>query len=78
MNKIMIPMERSCHKEYTSHVKYRSPISYIAIVMTNVNVFQIYVKGQGHMIKTFGTNGKVLSRGTLMENMKALPLTVQK
>ena len=36
------------------------------------------VYGQGHEVKTFGINGKVLSQGIRMWNMKVLSLTNQK
>ena len=45
-----------------------------------VKVFKKWVKlqGQGHRVKNNCTNGKVLSQGILMRNIKALALTVQK
>jgi hypothetical protein len=42
-------------------MKYKSPISYHSKDMVNVKVFEKWVKLQGHMVKYFGTNGKVLS-----------------
>jgi hypothetical protein len=40
---------------------YESPITYHSKDMANVKVFKKYVEGQGHEIKTVGTNRKVLS-----------------
>jgi hypothetical protein len=47
-------------------MKYESPITCHSKDMPNVKVFEKWVKlqGQGHKIKTFGTNKKVLSYGT--------------
>jgi hypothetical protein len=44
-------------------MKYESPITSHSKDMANVKVFEKWVKlqGQGHKVKTFGTNGKVLS-----------------
>jgi hypothetical protein len=44
-------------------MKYESPITYLSKDMANVKVFGKWVKlqGQGHTVKTFGTNRKVLS-----------------
>ena len=42
--------------------------------MWNINALAL----QGHSVKNNGTHGKVLSKGTLMWNIKALALTVQK
>ena len=63
-----------------THVKYESPISYGSKVMIKVKVFQNVgqrsrSRSQG---QNFGTDGKVLSQGIHMWNMKALSLTVQK
>jgi hypothetical protein len=46
-----------------THMKYESPITYHSKDMANVKVFGKWVKlqGQGHKVKTFGTNIKVLS-----------------
>jgi hypothetical protein len=47
-------------------MKYESPITYHSKDMANVKVFEKWVKlqGQGHKVKKFGTNRKVLSSGT--------------
>jgi hypothetical protein len=44
-------------------MKYESPITYHSKYMTNVIVFEKWVKlqGQGHKVKNFGINRKVLS-----------------
>jgi hypothetical protein len=44
-------------------MKYKSSITYHSKDMGNVKVFEKWVKlqGQGHMVKHFGTNRKVLS-----------------
>jgi hypothetical protein len=44
-------------------MKHESPITCHTNVMANVKVFEKWVKlqGQGHKVKTFGTNKKVLS-----------------
>jgi hypothetical protein len=42
-SKIMVPLESSCHKEYT----YESLITYHSKDMTNVKVFEKWVKLQG-------------------------------
>jgi hypothetical protein len=61
-SKVMIPIEKSCHKEHT----YEIPITYYSKDMANVKVFKKWVnlEGQGHKVKNFGTNKKVLSYGT--------------
>ena len=48
--------------------------------MVNVKFFQKQVKSQsqGHKVKIFGMDRKVLSKGTNMCNMKVLSLLVQK
>ena len=48
--------------------------------MSKVKFFQKKVKsqGQGHEVKIFGTERKVLSQGIHMCNMKASSLLVQK
>jgi hypothetical protein len=45
------------------HMKYESPITYHSKYMAKVKVFEKCVKlqNQGHKVKTFGTNRKVLS-----------------
>ena len=45
-----------------------------------VSVFKTYVKShsQGHTVKKCGTDGKVMSQGIHMWNMKAVIVTVQK
>ena len=40
MSKIKVPMERSCHKEYTIN-KYESHMSYSSKVMSNVKVLKL-------------------------------------
>jgi hypothetical protein len=59
ISKFTAPIERSCHKEHT----YEIPIICHLNDMANVKVFEKWVKlqGQGHKVKTFGTNRKVLS-----------------
>jgi hypothetical protein len=44
-------------------MKYESPITYHSKYMANVKVFEKWVKlhSQGHKVKKFGTNGKILS-----------------
>jgi hypothetical protein len=44
-------------------MKYERPITYHSKDMTNVKVFEKWIKlqGQGHNVKYFGTNRKVLS-----------------
>ena len=61
-----------------THVKYESPITNYSKVMPNVKVFEKYVKGQGYgnEVKNFGINGKVLSQGLHMWNMKTPSLTI--
>ena len=46
-----------------THAKYESPMFNGKKVMCRVKVFQMKVKdhGQGHVIKIYGTSGKVLS-----------------
>ena len=58
---IVVTSEGFCHKEHTS--QYESPMSNGKKVMYRVKVFQMKVKchGQGHMLKIYGTVGKVLS-----------------
>jgi hypothetical protein len=60
---ILVPIERSCHKEHTYEMKYESLITCHSKDMANVKVFEKWVKpqGQGHKVKNFGTNRKVLS-----------------
>ena len=55
---------------------YESSTYYGSKVMIKVNVFKMKVKGQNITINI--TDGKGLSQGTHMWNMKALPFTVQK
>jgi hypothetical protein len=44
-------------------MKYESPITYHSKDMANVKAFEKWVKlqGQGHKVKNFGINTKVLS-----------------
>jgi hypothetical protein len=42
-------------------MKYESPITCYSKDMPNVKVFEKWVKRQGHKVKNFGTNRKVLS-----------------
>jgi hypothetical protein len=42
-------------------MKYESPITYHSKDMANVKVFEKWVKLQGHKVKHFGTNRKILS-----------------
>jgi hypothetical protein len=57
-SKILVPTERSCHKEYT----YEIPITCHSKDMANVKVFEKWVKlqGQGHKVKNFGNQLKGL------------------
>jgi hypothetical protein len=50
----MVPLESSCHKEHT----YEIPITCHSKYVTNVKVFEKWVKlqGQGYRVKKFGTN----------------------
>jgi hypothetical protein len=41
-------------------MKYESPFTYNSKDMTNVKVFKKWVKHQGHEVKNYGANGKVL------------------
>jgi hypothetical protein len=41
-------------------MKYESPIACHSKDMANVEVFEKWVKLQGHKVKKFGTNRKVL------------------
>jgi hypothetical protein len=52
-SKMLVPLERSCESPITCHSKG----------MANVKGFEKWVKlqGQGHKVKNFGTNRKVLS-----------------
>ena len=61
-------------------MKYESLISLGSKVIAKVKFFQKKVKsqGQGHKVKIFGMDRKVLSQATNMYNMKALSLLVQK
>ena len=45
-------------------MKYESSTSYSSKVMTKVKVLKMKVKchGEGHKVKMFGTDGKVLSQ----------------
>jgi hypothetical protein len=59
-SKILVPIERSCDnmdKEHTYEITCHSKD------MANVKVFEKWFKlqGQGHKVKKFGTNRKVLS-----------------
>ena len=63
-----------------THVKYESPISFGSKVVAKVKFFQKKVKsqGQGHKVKIFCIDRKVLSQGIHLCNIKALSLLVQK
>ena len=63
-----------------THVKYESPISFGSKVMAKVKFYQRLVKsqGQGHEVKNFGIDRKVLSQGIHLCNIKALSLFVKK
>jgi hypothetical protein len=54
----MVLTERSCHKEHI----YEIPITYHSKDMTNVTVFEKWIKlqGKGHKVKNYDTNRKVL------------------
>jgi hypothetical protein len=58
-SKIMVPIERSCHKEHI----YEIPITFHSKDMANVKVFEKWVKLQGESlkVKNYGTHRKVLS-----------------
>jgi hypothetical protein len=45
------------------HMKYKSPITYQSKDMANDKVFgkRVKLQGQGHKVKSYDTNGKVLS-----------------
>jgi hypothetical protein len=60
-SKILVPIERSCRKEDTYEIW--KPYYLHSKDMANVKVFEKWIKlqGQGHMVKNFGTNRKVLS-----------------
>jgi hypothetical protein len=64
----MVPLESFCHKEHT----YEIPITYHSKYMANVKVFEKWVKLQGHKVKKFGTNRKVLS---YKEHTYEIPIT---
>ena len=59
-------------------MKYKNPITYHSKDMANEKDLQMYAQfqGQGHKVKHYGTNRKVLSWGTDTWNMKALLLTI--
>ena len=61
-------------------MKYKSPISCGSKVVAKVKFFQKKVKsqGQGHKVKNFGIDRKVMSQGIHLCNIKALSLSVQK
>ena len=61
-------------------MKYQSSSSHCSKVISKVKVFKKWDKlqGQVHRVKNDGTHRKVLSKGILMWNSKALALTVQK
>ena len=61
-------------------MKYESPNSHGSEVMAKFKFLKSSskVKVKGHKVKNFGSNGKVLSQGTYMCNMKGLALTVHK
>ena len=46
--------------------------------MANWKMYLVKGHGEGHKVKHVGTDGKGLSQGIHIWNMKALPLTVQK
>jgi ABC-type molybdate transport system substrate-binding protein len=56
---ILVPIERSCHKEHT----YEIPITCQSKDMANVKVFEKWVKlqSQSHYGKNYGTIRKFLS-----------------
>jgi hypothetical protein len=76
-SKNLVPIERSCHKEHAYEIwkPYHLPIQKIWPML---KFLKRWVKLQGHKVKKFGTNRKVLSWGTCIWNMKALSLTIQK
>ena len=57
-------------------LKYESPTSNGSKVMIKVNILKMKVKGKNIIINII--DGKVLSQGKHMWNMKAVPFTVQK
>jgi hypothetical protein len=56
-SKVIIPIQRSCHKEHA----YEIPITYHSKDMTNVEIFEKWVKlqCQGHKVKNLSTNRKI-------------------
>ena len=63
------------------HVKFQSSSTHYFKIISKVKVFKKLVKlqGQGHRVKNNGTHEKkVLTKGILMGNIKALAPTVQK
>ena len=67
-----------CIATRNTHVQYDCPICFGSKVMTKVKIFENWVKsqGQGHRVKAFDTNRKVLPQGTHNCNMTALSLLV--
>ena len=63
-----------------THVKYESLISFGSKVITKVKFFQKKVKsqGQGHEVKNYGIDRKVLPQEIHKWNMKTWSLLVQK
>ena len=58
-SKIMVPMKGLVIRN--KHMKHQSPITYHSKDMANVKVLEKWVKRQGHKVKNYGTNRKVLS-----------------
>ena len=61
-------------------MKYESPISFGSKVIAKVKFFQkkVKIQGQGHEVKNFGIDRKVLSQGIHFCNIKALSPFVKK
>ena len=61
-------------------MKYKSSSTHGSKVFSKVKVFKEWTKllGQGHSVKSNGINGKALSQGIFMLNIKAIAFTVQK
>ena len=70
---ILIPVERSCHKN--DHVQYGSSSILFILIMTNVNFFKKLVKCQGQKVEYQLED--LITRDSQW-NIKALALTIQK
>ena len=78
-SKILVPIERSCHKECT-YVIWK-PYGPLPLLVRKLWPRLKFFKSRSNIkvkVKNFGTHGKVLSQGMYICNMKALPLLVRK